>query len=59
MAEAAAQVHPTGFEFNILDVLCVFAIGCLLAVFFVRIFQGASLFPTRDPRLLESIKVTN
>ncbi|MBV8970224.1 MAG: hypothetical protein JO331_14370 [Verrucomicrobia bacterium] len=52
-------VHPIGFEFNILDVLCVFAIGCLLAVLFVRILQGASLFPTRDPRLLESIKVTN
>ncbi|HEY0792522.1 MAG TPA: hypothetical protein VGD78_15770 [Chthoniobacterales bacterium] len=52
-------VHPTGFEINILDLLCLFAIGCPLAVLFLRTIGTVPLFPARDPRLLESVNLSN
>ncbi|MFZ0506471.1 MAG: hypothetical protein WAM44_22285, partial [Chthoniobacterales bacterium] len=52
-------VHPTGFQPNPLDVLCVFAIGCPLAFIFLRTLGKAYLFPAKDPRLLESLKLSN
>ena len=52
-------LHPTGFEINILDVLSVFAIGCPLAFIFLKTLGNVCLFPARDPRLLESLKLSN
>jgi len=53
------MLHPTGFEINALDVLSVFAIGCPLAFIFLKTLGNVCLFPARDPRLLESLKVSN
>jgi hypothetical protein len=52
-------VHPTGFQVNILDLLSLLAIGCPLAFLFLRKLRSASLFASRDPRLLESLKLSN
>jgi hypothetical protein len=52
-------VHPNGFQIDLLDVLCIFAIGCPLAFIFLRTLGNACLFPAKDPRLLESLKLSN
>jgi hypothetical protein len=52
-------IHPTGVQVSWLDVATLFAIGFLLAFLFLRSLGGASLFPARDPRLLESVNVSN
>ena len=52
-------IHPTGFQINILDLLCLFAIGCPLAFLFLRTIGDVPLFPARDPRLLESVNLSN
>lgn len=51
--------HPTGFQGSVLDVLSLLAIGCPLAFLFLQTLRSASLFPSRDPRLLESLKLSN
>ena len=52
-------IHPTGVQVSWLDWATLFAIGFPLAFLFLRGLGGASLFPTRDPRLLESVNVSN
>lgn len=52
-------MHPTGFQPNALDVLCIFAIGCPLAFIFLNSLGKVCLFPAKDPRLLESLKISN
>jgi hypothetical protein len=52
-------LHPNGFQFSILDLLSLLAIGCSLAFLFLRTLGTAPLFPARDPRLLESIRLSN
>lgn len=52
-------IHPAGFQINILDLLCLFAIGCPLAFLFLRAIGDVPLFPARDPRLLESVNLSN
>jgi hypothetical protein len=52
-------IHPTGFQGSVLDVLSLLAIGCPLAFLFLQTLRSASLFPSRDPRLLESLKLSN
>jgi hypothetical protein len=52
-------IHPTGFQVNILDLLSLLAIGCPLAFLFLRTLRNAPLFPSRDPRLQESLKLSN
>jgi hypothetical protein len=52
-------VHPTGVQVSVLDILCLFAIGCPLAFLFLLGLGSAPLFPARDPRLLESINLSN
>jgi hypothetical protein len=52
-------LHPTGFQPDPLDALCVFAIGCPLAFIFLATLGKVGLFPSRDPRLLESLKLSN
>ena len=52
-------IHPTGVQVSWLDWATLFAIGFPLAFLFLRGLGGASLFPARDPRLLESVNVSN
>jgi hypothetical protein len=52
-------LRPAGFQIRILNVLCLFAIGCPLAFLFLRGLGHTSLFPPRDPRLLESARLSN
>jgi len=53
------NIHRTGVSPHILDLLCPVAIGCLLVVLFLAGLGKRSLFPNRDPRLIESLKITN
>jgi hypothetical protein len=52
-------LHQRGFELSVLDLLSLLSIGPILAFIFLRRLGGASLFPARDPRLLESLKLSN
>jgi len=52
-------LHQKGFELSILDLLALLSIGPLLAFIFLRRLGSVSLFPARDPRLLESLKLSN
>ncbi len=52
-------MHPAGFQVNVLDLLSLFAIGCPLAFLFLRTIGTVPLFPSRDPRLIESYKLSN
>ena len=52
-------LHGTGVHLSILDFLPLIGIGGTLAFFYLRIVGKTSLFPVRDPRLLESLRLTN
>ncbi len=52
-------LHGTGVHLSILDFLPLIGIGGTLAFFYLRIVARTSLFPVRDPRLLESLRLTN
>ena len=52
-------LHGNGVRVSILDFLPLIGIGCTLAFFYLRIVGKSSLFPTRDPRLIESLRLTN
>jgi hypothetical protein len=52
-------LHQRGLELSILDLLALLSIGPLLAFIFLLRLGGDSLFPARDPRLLESLKLSN
>jgi len=52
-------LHGTGVHLSILDFLPLIGIGGTLAFCYLRIVAKTSLFPVRDPRLLESLRLTN
>jgi hypothetical protein len=52
-------LHGTGVHLSILDFLPLIGIGGTLAFFYLRLVGRTSLFPVRDPRLLESLRLTN
>ena len=52
-------LHENGVRLSILDFIPLTAIGATLGFFYLRIIGKTSLFPTRDPRLLESLRLTN
>ena len=52
-------LHGLGVHPSIWDLISVVAIGCTLAFVFLRIVGRTSLFPVRDPRLIESIRIVN
>jgi hypothetical protein len=52
-------LHGTGVHLSILDFLPLITIGGILAFFYLRIVGKTSLFPVRDPRLIESLRLTN
>lgn len=52
-------LHGTGIHLSILDFLPLLGIGGVLAFLYLRIIGRTSLFPVRDPRLIESLRLTN
>jgi hypothetical protein len=52
-------LHGAGVRLSIWDLLCPVAIGCSLAFLYLRIVGRSSLFPVRDPRIIESLRLTN
>src|SRR6266508_3684041 len=52
-------LHGTGVHVSIWDVVSLIAIGATLGFAYLRVVAMTSLFPIRDPRLIESLKLTN
>jgi hypothetical protein len=52
-------LHGTGVHLSVLDFLPLIGIGGILAFVYLRIIGKTSLFPVRDPRLIESLRLTN
>jgi hypothetical protein len=52
-------LHGTGVHVSIWDLLSLIAIGATLGFVFLRLVPRTSLFPVRDPRLIESLKLVN
>ena len=53
------SLHGTGVRLSVWDLLCPVAIGCSLAFVYLRLVGRTSLFPVRDPRLVESLRLRN
>jgi hypothetical protein len=53
------ELHRNGVHFSIVDILPIIGIGGVLVFLFLRIVGTASLFPVRDPRLIESLRIVN
>ena len=52
-------LHGTGVHVSLWDFVALIAIGATLAFVYLRIVGKTSLFPVRDPRLIESLKIVN
>ena len=52
-------LHGTGVHVSIWDLLSLIAIGATLGFVYLRLVPRTSLFPVRDPRLIESLKLVN
>lgn len=52
-------LHGTGVHLSIWDFVPLLGIGATLAFFYLWIARKSSLFPNRDPRLLESLHTIN
>jgi len=52
-------LHGTGKHLSFIDFLPLIGIGGTLAFFYLRLVGKTSLFPVRDPRLIESIRLVN
>ena len=52
-------LHGTGVHVSLWDFAALIAIGATLAFVYLRIVGKTSLFPVRDPRLVESLKLVN
>ncbi|MEY2564802.1 MAG: hypothetical protein QOH88_2995 [Verrucomicrobiota bacterium] len=53
------MLHHTGLHVTLWDFMPLIGMGAALAFVFLRIVGRTSLFPNRDPRLLESLHTTN
>ena len=53
------SLHKTGWAPSILDLLSLVGIVGTLGWLFLKNIRNSNLFPTRDPRLAGSIKLTN
>jgi hypothetical protein len=51
--------HQKGVALNLLDITSWVGIGGTLGFFFVKSLSKSSLFPVRDPRVQESIRLSN
>jgi len=52
-------LHGTGVQVSIWDLLCLIAVGTTLGFVYLRLVPRTSLFPVRDPRLIESLTTVN
>jgi len=52
-------LHGTGVHVSIWDLLSLIALGATLGFVYLRLVPRTSLFPVRDPRLIESLKLVN
>src|SRR5438874_12928855 len=52
-------LHGTAFRPSIWDLLSLIAIGATLGFVYLRLVPRTSLFPVRDPRLIESLQTVN
>ena len=52
-------LHGTGVHASIWDLLSLIAVGATLGFVYLRLVPRSSLFPVRDPRLIESLKLVN
>jgi hypothetical protein len=52
-------LHRTGVQVSIWDLVSLIAIGATLGFVYLRVVARTSLFPVRDPRLIESLKLVN
>jgi hypothetical protein len=52
-------LHGTGVHVSLWDFVALIAIGATLAFAFLRIVGKTSLFPVRDPRLIDSVNLVN
>ncbi len=52
-------LHGTGVEVSIWDLICPVAIGATLSFVYLKLVPRTSLFPVRDPRLIESLTTVN
>jgi hypothetical protein len=52
-------LHGVGLHVSIWDLASLVGIGATLGFCYLRILGKTSLFPNRDPRLLESLRTTN
>jgi hypothetical protein len=52
-------LHGAGVQVSIWDLVSLIAIGATLGFVYLRIVPRTSLFPVRDPRLIESLELTN
>ena len=53
------ELHRAGVHLSIWDFFPVIGIGATLLFFYLRIVGKTSLFPMRDPRLMESLRFQN
>jgi hypothetical protein len=52
-------LHGTGVHVSIWDFVALLTMGAVLAFAYLRLLPRSSLFPVRDPRLIESLRLTN
>ena len=52
-------LHGTGIHVSLWDFAALIGIGASLAFVYLRMVGKTSLFPVRDPRLVESLKLVN
>ena len=52
-------LHGTGVQVSIWDLVSLIAIGATLGFVYLRLMPRTSLFPVRDPRLIESLNLVN
>src|SRR5881409_1552839 len=52
-------LHGTGVHVSIWDLVSLIAIGATLGFVYLRVVARTSLFPVRDPRLIESLNLVN
>jgi len=53
------SLHGTGIHLSVWDFVSVIAMGATLGFVYLQIVGRTSLFPVRDPRLIESLRLTN
>ena len=53
------MLHKTGFHPSLLDIFPVLGIGGTLGFLFLVLLPKSNLFPLRDPRLPESLRLSN